>query len=422
MKSLPMAGLLATLLCCATSSWAQSSNAGEQETISQLVEQIKQLQQHDRELEDRIKLLEGRQQATVTPPQELPAAQEPSQPIPIPEPHELHGIQWRGVGELEYNVLDQHTADVGTYGVLSDSAASFYTENFDLLLTARISEKSGVLSELVFEQGDNQLFEVNLERLLLKDDYNDHLRMSFGRYHTNVGYYNTAFHSGSWLQTAASRPLIMQFADDGGLLPTQAIGVSVTGTVPSGKLGLNYLAEYGASDTVRPSLNGTNVEDDLNNGNHLNLGFFVRPDAFPGLQVGASYYHDRIHPDLTRVPTSQTIINGHVVYNGHGIEFLNEGFLIRHAVLQSSLVFDTPAFYTQFARRLGPWRPFFRYQYINARPGNAIYQDVGLRYGPSVGARYDLNEYIGFKAQLDHTSRRAEPDLNGAELQLAFTF
>jgi hypothetical protein len=67
-------------------------------------------------------------------------------------------------------------------------------------------------------------------------------------------------------------------------------------------------------------------------------------------------------------------------------------------------------------------RPFLRYQYVNASPNNLIYDDVGLRRGPSFGARYDLNSYIAFTAQLNHTLRRGEPDLNGLELQLAFTF
>src|SRR6202041_3617907 len=142
--------------------------------------------------------------------------------------------------------------------------------------------------------------------------------MSFGRYQTNIGYYNWAFRSAAWLQTTADRPLVMEFATNGGLLPTQAIGVSVTGTIPSGKLGLNYIAEYGSSDTMRPELNG-NVVKDENNGNHVNVGLFARPDSIPGLQIGGSIFHDQIS-DFTRGPSvrlGQTIVNGHIVYVRH---------------------------------------------------------------------------------------------------------
>jgi hypothetical protein len=36
--------------------------------------------------------------------------------------------------------------------------------------------------------------------------------------------------------------------------------------------------------------------------------------------------------------------------------------------------------------------------------------------------RYDLNENMALKAQLDHTLRKGQADLNGLQLQLAVTF
>ena len=279
--------------------------------------------------------------------------------------------------------------------------------------------------EIVFEEGDAQSYKIDLRRMLLKYDYNDHLKFSFGRYQTSIGYYNWAFRSAAWLQTTADRPLLMEYATNGGLLPTQAIGVSVTGAIPSGKLGLNYVAEYGSSDTIRPDINGDGELADENNGNHVNIGFFLRPDAVSGLQVGTSYYHDKISSfeEGLSLRYGQSIVNGYVVYLAHGIEFLNEAFLIRDAALHfSNAVFNTPAFYSQFSKQIGRLRPFIRYQYVNASPNESFYDDVGLRFGPSFGARYDLNDYIAFKAQLDHTVRRGEPDLNGLHLQLAFTF
>jgi hypothetical protein len=353
----------------------------------------------------------------------LDAAENNAPPASVPEVlHELHGIQWRGFGEVDYKVLNQRAPELGTYGFVPGSHGNFYTGDFDLLLTARINDKASVLSEIVFGEQDAQRFGVDLERVLFKYDYNDHLRMSFGRYHTGIGYYNTAFHSGSWLQTTADRPLIMEFADDGGPLPTQAVGVSVTGEIPSGKLGLNYLAEYGSSDTVRPNLNGVAVDDE-NNGNHVNFGLFVRPSSIPGLQVGGSIYHDRIS-DSTRGPSvrlGQTIANVHLVYIAHSIEFLNEGFLIRHDYEQNPSVYNMPAFYSQVSKQFGRLRPFFRYQYINANP-HGFLEDIALRHGPSFGARWDFNDNVAFKTQLDHILRKGQPDLNGLHVQLAFTF
>ena len=347
--------------------------------------------------------------------------------MPSPETannfHEVHGFQWQGFGEFDYKVLDQKTPELGTEGFVPGSAGGFYTGDLDLLLTSRISEKANFLSEIVVNEGDAQSFNIGLDRILFKYDYDDSLRTSFGRYHTAIGYYSQMFHSGKWLQTTADRPLIMQFADEGGILPTQSVGISFTGEIPSGKLGLNYIAEYGSSDTIRAAIDGSGRLIDENNGNHIDGGLFLRPVTVPGLQIGSSFFHDNIS-DLERGPSvrlGQTIVNGHVIYVGRGWELLNEGFLVRHAYENIPLIYNMPAFYMQFSKKIGRTRPFFRYQYINANP-HSIFSDVSLRKGPSFGARYDFDDSIGFKVQLDHTLRTEKPDLNGIQTQLVFAF
>src|SRR5919108_1055664 len=132
----------------------------------------------------------------------------------------------------------------------------------------------------------------------------------------------------------------------------------------------------------------------------------------PGLQVGGSVYHDIIS-DLTRGPRvrlGQTIFNGHLVYAAHGLELLNEGFLIRHSYVASPITFNMPAFYSQASKQIGRRiRPFVRYQYINANQSSVL-GDVLLREGPSFGVRYDFNDNIAFKTQFDHTLRKGQPD------------
>jgi hypothetical protein len=420
--------VLTVLLVITVVTHAQDSLQSDRELIQQLVRQVKELQEKVQALEVRKPSASGDPAggpaplAVVSPPSETAdGGTAPLQSI-LQQLHENHGIQWKGFGEVNYKVLDQRTPELGSFGFVPGSHGNFYTADFDLLLTASISDKASLLSEITFGEGDAQEFGVDLERVLLKYDYSDHLKLSFGRYHTAVGYYNTQFHSGSWLQTTADRPLIMEFANDGGPLPTQAIGVSATGEIPSGKLGLNYIAEYGSSDTIRPELNGVR-SDDENNGNHINVGLFVRPEAIPGLQVGGSLYHDRIS-DFVRGPSvrlGQTIANAHIVYAHHKVEFLNEGFLIRHAYDGSRIVYNMPAFYSQVARQFGRVRPFVRYQYINAHV-NSVLEDIALRRGASFGARIDLSDNIALKTQLDHILRKGQPDLNGLHLQLAFSF
>jgi len=440
--------LVASTMFCHTA-LAQDAKTSEAATISALIEQVKELQQHDRELQERIRALEAQQKpaepapaapaasSTTAAPEPEPATESPVHVSAASELHNLGGIHWLGFGELDYKVLNQRTPELGTYGFVPGSAGNFYIGDFDLFLTAHLNDKTSVLSDIDFQEQDAQRFKIDVRRMLLKYDVNDHLRVSLGRYQTSIGYYNWAFRSASWLQTTADRPLVMEFATDGGFLPTQAVGISATGAIPSGWLRLNYVAEYGSSDTIRPDITGDGFFNDENNGNQLNFGLFLTPDKVPGLRIGGSFYHDQIS-DLvsdssggpaTGIPVpppsdrwNQTIVNGHVVYVGHGYEFLNEGFLIRHAPLQTGPTFNTSAFYSQFSRQYKRVRPYFRYQYANAAAGNLIFDDIGLRHGPSFGARYDFNSYLAFKAQIDHTLRRDLPAINGLHLQVSGTF
>jgi hypothetical protein len=414
--------VIAQVLVIAGFGFSQNPVPSEQETIRLLVHQVQELQEKVNALEARRPLpAESTQESRLEPPPaDTASGSSPASDLAL---HDVQGIQWRGFAEVNYKVLNQRRPELGVLGFVPGSAGNFYAGDFDLFVTSRISDKSSLLAELVFSEGDAQSFSIELDRLQFKYDYNDHFKISLGRNHTGIGYYNTAFHSGKWLQTTADRPLIMEFADDGGLLPTQALGVSITGLVPSEQMGLHYLFEYGSSDTIRPELDRPGVLEDENNGNHINVGLFSRPSQLPGLQIGASFYHDKISGfELGQgIRLGQSIVNGHVVYMGHGVEFLNEGFLIRHTREDNHVTFNMPAFYSQFSKKFGAVRPFVRYQYINAN-AHSIFDDVGLRHGPSFGIRYDLNGNVALKAQLDHTMRRALPDLNGLQMQLAVAF
>ena len=108
-----------------------------------------------------------------------------------------------------------------------------------------------------------------------------------GRYHTAIGYYNTAYHHSTWLQTATGRPFLFKFEDDSGILPIHNVGVSVTGIIPSGRLGLHYIAEVG-NGRASSSPNAEPVQNtvDENNGKSFNLRILFRPTGVRGLQAG----------------------------------------------------------------------------------------------------------------------------------------
>ncbi|KAA6460275.1 hypothetical protein DYQ86_14645 [Acidobacteria bacterium AB60] len=310
---------------------------------------------------------------------------------------------------------------------------SFSLGQLDLFVTSDISDKFRFLSEIVFEDGgtdiygtqvgDRNSFGVDIERYLLQYSHNDYFNLSAGRGHTSIGYYNTEYHHSSWLQTATGRPFLFDFEDHGGILPIHLVGVTASGQIPSGALGLHYVAEVGNGRASRTPLISEPVQNAMDDENHkaFNFAAFARPEAVRGLQTGFSFYRDVLSPSgMPRV--DESILAGHAVLIRPKYEWLNEAVLDRHTVHGTGALYNTPAFYTQLSRQIGSYRPYMRYQYMNVARTEPIFPDVGLRQGPSLGVRFDASESVALKLQYDYTRLRNQPALNALELQLGFTF
>ena len=54
-------------------------------------------------------------------------------------------------------------------------------------------------------------YSIEVERAFVRYDFTDAFKVAAGRFHTPVGYWNAAFHHGSWLQTSVSRPEMIKF-------------------------------------------------------------------------------------------------------------------------------------------------------------------------------------------------------------------
>jgi hypothetical protein len=389
---------------------AQQSASDDREAIKQLLKRVEQL-------EARIKELESRQVDISPAATDIAAKQsEPRQSTDLHASHDSTPagsplLQLRGFADVNFRASDEK-------GVTQ----SFALGQIDLFITSRLSERFSALAELVIESDDDNEFGFEAERLLLQYTHSDYFKLAAGRYHSSIGYYNTAFHHGTWFQTAIGRPFIFEFEDDGGILPIHNVGLTATGRIPAGGLGLNYVAEMGNGRAHRTPLSeAVQIAVDENNGKSFNIGAFARPDSLPGFQAGFSVYRDHLTPE-GGPNINETIFAGHVVYQNNEWEILHEGVVVRHALRGSNTTFNTPGFYSQFSRRFGRSRPYFRYEYVNAPSGDPILFDVGRLNGPSVGFRFDLSEFVAFKTQYDRLGRRGLDSINKLGLQLAFTF
>lgn len=291
---------------------------------------------------------------------------------------------------------------------------------------------SGALSDKVSYFGEVSLtatplgYNAEVERSFVRYDYSDHLKVSFGRYHTPISYWNTAFHHGLWLQTTVDRPEMIQLG--GLLIPVHFVGALVEGTVPgTGSLNLNYNLGLGngrGSVISRPGDAG-----DINNNRAWLVTLYSRPDWAYGWQVGGSVYRDKI--GLSDRNLREWIESAHVVYTKERPELLAEFANIHHNSLGRPGSFDSQAWYVQLAYRLPwfeqPWKPYYRFEYMHipmSDPAfNAPPRPLHSFNGSVVGVRYDISRFAAIKAEYRNSRRvPGEPRVNGAFLQTALTF
>src|SRR5262245_13283079 len=191
-------------------------------------------------------------------------------------------VVWSGFGDATWKKTDKRGA-----------ANTLTLGQFTLMPTATLSDHLSMLAEIAFKgRSDNVIF-VDLERVLLRYSFAEGLALSAGRYHNAIGYYNTAYHHGAWLQTTIERPLIFAFA---GPLPIHGVGLTARGTFPGRALRLEYVAEVGNGRRSGAPANFTqNIQDD-NAHKAMNVGVAVVPNSTPNLRIGGSFYHDTLTP------------------------------------------------------------------------------------------------------------------------------
>ena len=347
--------LLSLLLIVTSRSNAQ--NAAEpppsNETIKQLTDRLTAAEAKIQELEAQAAKQNGGAPAAAAvslpasaaaptpPPQE--SAPEPAPAPASPDQSMDHMMEIPGGPVLHIRGFFDFDFDKGIaaqnlqYPEGATSNSTFRAGEYDLFMTSQLSSNLSFLAEVVFSSGEQNIFGVDLERFQLTYRPTKYFEISAGRFHTDIGYYNTAFHHGTWFSTATGRPFMYYFEDSGGPLPIHELGVTTTGLVPgSGKWDVHWTAEIGNGSSEFGSPNyGDGVENFASDRNHkdLNFAIYTKPEWLPGLQVGGSFLTGDLLPYSGIVPkVNQTISSVYAVFINSKWEFMNEAVLMRHAI------------------------------------------------------------------------------------------
>lgn len=421
----------ALLLLLPIAARAQTADQATRDLITRLMSRIDGL-------EKRVSELEG--ERTARAPVAAPAAPQPTataavahnhDQVPVPELTQptYPSLKLAGFADIDFSATNLHGAN-GGFGAqtLLGAHSGFALGQTTLHMTSALSSKVSFFGEVTFSARTDAGvgspaapgFNPEVERLILRYDANDLFKVSFGRYHTPINYWNTAFHHGQWLQTTISRPEMTQFG--GSFIPVHFIGTLVEGSTPAGGLNLNYNVGLGNGRGQIISRGGD--AGDINNNRAWLVNAFVKPNLLYGLQVGGSVYRDEINP-TTGLAGREWIQSAHIVWQKENPELIAEFANVQHTAIggQSS---NSQAWYAQTAYRLPwfqrLWKPYYRIEQIHIPRSDAFFRAVPTFTGSTAGVRYDFSPLAAFKLEYRYYWRRDLPPIRGIFGQTSFTF
>ena len=206
---------------------------------------------------------------------------------------------------------------------------AFVLGPLDLLLVGQYGNLVA-LSEIALEPQSTGEVGLDVERFAV-GWRTERFSLDVGRTHTELGYWNNAFHHGRWLEMTVDRPRVLRFEDDGGILPIHSIGATGKWRPLMGErqIELALAVANGRGDIV----DNIHAVDDTNGWKSLLLkiegrGFFVHD-----LRLGLSGLYDHIAPASAMVrpalpdqTINEAIGNAYLAYRGPDLTVIAEGF------------------------------------------------------------------------------------------------
>jgi hypothetical protein len=191
--------------------------------------------------------------------------------------------------------------------------------------------------------------------------HTDTFSIDAGRTHTELGYWNNAFHHGTWLQMPVNRPRAELFEDQGGILPIHSVGITGRWRVLTGERQIELI---GALANGRG-----NIVDNVLLDRDTNLWKSVLAKVeFKGfgardLRVGLSGIYDRIapadatiRPVLPDVTVPEWIGNAYLAYRAPVLTVIAEGYDILHTA--EGHRWNTIDAFALLAYRIGDFSPY----------------------------------------------------------------
>jgi hypothetical protein len=250
-----------------------------------------------------------------------------------------------------------------------------------------------------------------------------------GRFHSPLGFWNSQHHHGAYMQTTITRPRILAFEDEAGVLPTHILGVLVDGSAEQAGGDLNYALGIGQGPELKDALEPVDILNPQGRGK-LTAGakLSYRPENGGEFGMTAGYANiPLVGPARPFDSNEQTVLSLFYNYESDRLKFVGEAFrLINHLKAPgiSSRAHFSAAYLQPEFKVSSTWTAYGRIE-TTRNTGNNAYLDLVPEFVTSshiAGSRFELGKSQAVKLELSHHNRQDSTHYNQFSLQWSMVY
>jgi hypothetical protein len=275
--------------------------------------------------------------------------------------------------------------DVG--GSVDKNYSTFNFGGFDNYISSQITDKLSVVGEILIEPLEGHEFRVDVERIHVTYEFNDKFKMKIGRFYAPIGYYTTRFYSdhAAIFTPSISRPVILSYEDDGGVLETRATGIMMTA---SNLTSLNLTYDLALSNGIGSSVAGDN---DKNKAVTMRLSM----SPMESVTIGGGARFDNLDASTISRATNVALgenmttnnFSGFGAFNNDKLLIMAEYYSISNRSASAGTVNSEGAFgYAGYTFK--KVTPYVQYDYLNISDKDVYYSSANNESGFDVGIKY----------------------------------
>jgi hypothetical protein len=288
---------------------------------------------------------------------------------------------------------------------------SFGIGGFSLLFTGDLEKSLKLAVETLLEFDDDNKPLIDLERLQIRWTAKNGFWVEAGRTHSDLGYWNNAYHHGKWLQPTIERPRWVHFEEDQGVLPIHWIGL---------QLGISRKISKDVEILASAAIgNGRgSVVDDLQNHRDKNpakQGYAkveLKGVGAPELRLGISGLYGAIseqpvnqRPALPNESIAERMGNVYLAYPSFPLFVLSEAYLVSHGTRARD--YETVGGFVTAGYSIASFTPYLKVEVLDMLGDDPFFVPDTTRgtradyvvFDALFGTRIDLSPWCALKTE-----------------------